>query len=126
MDEILTEIKNVNSKMNAVDQLLKKPFKTWSEEEKDEFGNHEFLRKERMYLGKKKTQLLELLILEKRILLQRNQNQGIAMEIDSTLITADNSTVIRTPFKLETIYTNEGVPGVFRTYRKETLAKFND
>jgi hypothetical protein len=36
----------------------------------------------------------------------------------------ESSTVIKTPFNLDAVYTNEGVPGVFKTLRRETLAQF--
>jgi flagellar biosynthesis GTPase FlhF len=80
MDEITTEIKNVNSKIYAIEQLLKKPFRTWSDEEKEEFENHEYLRKKEEQLRKEKDKLL---ILDKEILLKRAQSQGFAMDIDS-------------------------------------------
>ena len=37
-DEITTEFKKVNSKIDAVEQLLKKPFKVWSDEERTSLG----------------------------------------------------------------------------------------
>jgi hypothetical protein len=90
MDEIISEIKKVSSKIDAVEQLLKKPFNTWSDEEKDEFGNHKYLRKEEELLRRKEEQLRkekeqhrDILILERNAIFQRNQNQGIAMDIDS-------------------------------------------
>ncbi|KAJ2984741.1 hypothetical protein HDV02_000929, partial [Globomyces sp. JEL0801] len=59
MDQITTEINKINSKIDAIEQQLKKPFKAWTEGEKEEFGNHEQLREERK-------QLRELLILKEK------------------------------------------------------------
>jgi hypothetical protein len=49
-------------------KLLKKPFITWTEEEKEEFGNKDQLRK-------KEEQLRELLILKEK---ENHQLQGIS------------------------------------------------
>lgn len=77
MLELLAEIKILTLKIDAIEQLLKKTSQNWTEEEKDEFGSHEQLRK-------KEEQLRELLILkEKQTILLIEQNQGIAMDIDS-------------------------------------------
>ena len=73
MDQITTEINKLNLKIDAIEQLLKKPFKAWTEGEKEEFGNHEQLREERK-------QLRELLILKER---EKQQLQGIASQITS-------------------------------------------
>ena len=59
MDQITTEINKLNLKIDAIEQLLKKPFKAWTEGEKEEFGNHEQLRK-------KEEQLRDLLILKEK------------------------------------------------------------
>ena len=59
MDQITTEINKLNLKIDAIEQLLKKPFKAWTEGEKEEFGNHEQLREERK-------QLRDLLILKEK------------------------------------------------------------
>ena len=79
MEQITDEIKQLGNQINAIEQLLKKPFKEWTEEEKEEFGNHEQLRKKKEQLRDKEHELLKQHI----ILLQREQNQGIA-----SLITA--------------------------------------
>ncbi|KAJ2989494.1 hypothetical protein HDV02_004970 [Globomyces sp. JEL0801] len=100
MEEITDEIKQLSNKINAIEQLLKKPFKEWTEEEKEEFGSKEDLRKkeeqlreerkqlreERKQLRKKEEQLRDKeqeLLKQQTILLQREQYQGI-----SSLITA--------------------------------------
>ena len=57
MDQITTEINKLNLKIDAIEQLLKKPFKAWTEGEKEEFGNHEQLRKKEEQLRKKEEQL---------------------------------------------------------------------
>ena len=66
MDQITTEINKLNLKIDAIEQLLKKPFKAWTEGEKEEFGNHEQLRKKEEQLRKKEEQLRDLLILKEK------------------------------------------------------------
>ncbi|KAI8901443.1 hypothetical protein BC833DRAFT_562459 [Globomyces pollinis-pini] len=79
MEQITDEITQMSNKINAIGQLLKKPSKEWTEEEKEECGSKEHLREERKQLRDKELELLK----EQTILLQREQNQGI-----SSLITA--------------------------------------
>jgi hypothetical protein len=103
MEQITDEIKQLSNKINAIEQLLKKPFKEWTEEEKEEFGSKEQLREERKQLRDKEEQLREErkqlrdkeeqlrvkeleLLKQQTILLQREQNQGIA-----SLITAETA-----------------------------------
>ena len=66
MDEIESEIKKINLKIDEIELKLKKSFKFWTEEEKEEFGNHELLRIEEKQLMKEKEQLRELLILKEK------------------------------------------------------------
>jgi hypothetical protein len=66
MEPLLAEINKVSTKLDAIEQLLQKPFQTWTEEEKEEFGTKEQLREEELGLVKLQT-----------ILLQREQNQSI-------------------------------------------------
>jgi hypothetical protein len=77
MEQITVEIKQLSNKINAIEQLLKKPFKQWTEEEKEEFGSKEQLRKKEEQLRDKEQELLK----QQTILLQREQNQGIAFLI---------------------------------------------
>jgi hypothetical protein len=44
MDQIETEINNLNLKIDAIEQLLDKEYEEWTPKER--FGNHEQLRKE--------------------------------------------------------------------------------
>jgi uncharacterized phage infection (PIP) family protein YhgE len=107
MEQITDEIKQLSNQINAIEQLLKKPFKEWTEEEKEEFGSKEqlrdkerqlrdkeqALREERRQLREERRQLRDKeqalrdkeqeLLKQQTILLQREQNQGIA-----SLITA--------------------------------------
>jgi hypothetical protein len=81
MDRIETEINNLTLKIDAIEQLLKKPFKEWTEEEKEEFESKEQLREERKQLREERKQLRDKeqeLLKQQTILLQREQNQGIA------------------------------------------------
>ena len=75
MDQITTEINKLNLKIDAIEQLLKKPFGAWAEGEKEEFGNKEQLRK-------KDEQLRELLILKER---EKQQLQDIASKLTLAL-----------------------------------------
>ena len=82
MEQITDEIKQLSNQINAIEQLLKKPFKEWTEEEKEEFGSKEQLRKKEEQLRKKEEQLRKKeqeLLKQKTIILQREQNQGIAL-----------------------------------------------
>jgi Cdc6-like AAA superfamily ATPase len=79
MDETATEISKLNTKLDAIEQLLEKDYEKWTLKEKQIFGNHEQLREERKQLRDKEQELLK----QKTIMLQRDQNQGI-----SSLITA--------------------------------------
>ncbi|KAJ3308619.1 hypothetical protein HDV04_001032 [Boothiomyces sp. JEL0838] len=97
MEEITAEINKINSKIDEIEFLLKKPFKDWTEEEKEEYGNKEHLRKKEDRLRKKEEQLREELIEERRharkkeeqlteqenlkqrnLLFEKSKNQGIA------------------------------------------------
>jgi hypothetical protein len=49
MEQITDEIKQLSNQINDIGKLLKKPFKEWTEEEK-EFGSKEQLREERRQL----------------------------------------------------------------------------
>jgi protein subunit release factor B len=51
--KLTSEINKVSTEIDAIQVLLKKPFQTWSEEEKEVFGNKDQLRK------KKEQQLLK-------------------------------------------------------------------
>ncbi|KAJ2992248.1 hypothetical protein HDV02_003179 [Globomyces sp. JEL0801] len=75
MDQITTEINKFNSKIDAIEQQLKKPFKAWTEGEKEGFGNHEQLREERK-------QLRELLILKEK---ENQQLQAIPSKLPSDI-----------------------------------------
>ncbi len=55
MDQITTEINKLNLKIDAIEQLLKKPFGAWAEGEKEEFGNKEQLRKKESSSEKKES-----------------------------------------------------------------------
>jgi FtsZ-interacting cell division protein YlmF len=57
MDEINTEIHKLNGKIEEIELLLKKHFKYWTEDEKEEFGDKVQLRKEKERLRKKEEQL---------------------------------------------------------------------
>jgi predicted ATPase len=119
MDQTATEISKLNTRLDAIEKLLEKDYEEWTLKEKQKFGNHKQLRKKEEQLMKKEEQLMkkeeqlrELLILKEK---EKQQLQGIASQITAgTALDSDNSTVIRTPFKLEAVYTNEGVAGVFR------------
>ncbi len=65
MEQISTEINQLNTKINDIEQLLGKDFEEWTATERNKFGNHAQLRKE-------EEQLRELLIL-----LQNQRLQGI-------------------------------------------------
>ncbi|KAI8891578.1 hypothetical protein BC833DRAFT_662959, partial [Globomyces pollinis-pini] len=84
-----TNINKRKLKIDAIEQLLKKPFKAWTEGEKEEFGNHEQLREERKQLRKKEEQLrkkeeqlIELLILKEK---ENQQLQAIPSKLPSDI-----------------------------------------
>jgi low affinity Fe/Cu permease len=71
MEQISAEINQLNTKIDAIEVLLKKPFKDWSEEATNVYGIEEQearkqLREERKQLRKEKEQLNELLILKEK------------------------------------------------------------
>ncbi|KAI8892507.1 hypothetical protein BC833DRAFT_625755 [Globomyces pollinis-pini] len=72
MEQLTDEIIKVSTKIDALEELLKKPFKTWTEEEKEEFGNEDLLGKEKEQLREEKQELLKQ---KTSILMQRDQNQ---------------------------------------------------
>ena len=59
MEQLTAEINKVSTKIDAVELLLKKPFKTWTEEEKEEFGNKDQLRDKEKQLRDEKQELLK-------------------------------------------------------------------
>ena len=95
MQEVTAEINKVSAKVDAIEVLLEKDYEEWNQKEKQKFGNHEQLRKEKEQLRKREEQLREekkqlrekekqlrdkeLKLLEQQtILLQRDQNKGSA------------------------------------------------
>ena len=88
MDVTANEISKLNSKLDAIEQLLEKDYEEWTLKEKQKFGNHEQLREERKQLREERKQLREErkqlrdkeqeLLKQKTIMLQRDQNQGIS------------------------------------------------
>jgi hypothetical protein len=80
MEEVESKIMEISTQIQRVDFYLKKPFKLWTEDETEEFGTKEQLRKEKEQLRKKeeqlrkkeeqlrkeKEQLTELLIMKER------------------------------------------------------------
>ena len=121
MNETATEISKLNTKLDAIEQLLEKDYEEWTLKEKQKFGNHEQLRKKEEQLREERKQLREErkqlrdkeqeLLKQQTILLQRDQNQGIsslitegtAMEIDST---SQRAPFVRTKSDEEFIQTN--------------------
>ena len=95
MDQVTAEINKVNTQIDEIHLLLKKPFRNWTEEEKEAYGSKEqlmdkekHLMAERKQLRDKEKQLRDKeieLLKQKTILLQKEQNQvtsGAAMDID--------------------------------------------
>ena len=66
MNELQNEIKKINMKLDEIEEMLKKPSREWSEDEREEYGNHQELRKEKARLGTKEEQLRELQILKEK------------------------------------------------------------
>jgi hypothetical protein len=78
MEQLTAEINKVSAKIDAIEELLKKSFKTWTEEEINLYGIEE--QEARKQLRKKEEQLRDNeqeLLKQKTIILQRGQNQGI-------------------------------------------------
>jgi len=81
MEEVKLEIKSINLKINAIEQLLEKDYEDWNTKEKNKYGNHEQLRKEKEQLRKKEEQLTDLLLLkEKEKQATENQHFGRSYE----------------------------------------------
>jgi multidrug resistance efflux pump len=71
MEQLAAQIDKVNTNIDAIEELLKKPFRSWSEEEINLYGTEEHqarkqlrkkeeqLRKEKEQLRKEKEQLRE-------------------------------------------------------------------
>ena len=71
----LTELEN---KIQIIENQLKKRFKDWTDDEKEEYGNHEQLREEKKLLREEKKQLrdeLKQLRDEKNLQLQLQLQQ---------------------------------------------------
>jgi chromosome condensin MukBEF ATPase and DNA-binding subunit MukB len=87
MDETAMEISKLNTRLDAIVELLEKDYEEWTLKEKQKFGNHEQVREEKKQLRDKEQELLK----QQTLVLQRDQNQGIAslrtagtaMDIDS-------------------------------------------
>ena len=91
MEQISAEINQLNTKIDAVEVLLKKAFKDWSEEENNLYGieeqearkhlrkKEEQLREEKMQLRKKEEQLRE-----QQTILLRNKEMKNAGGIQGT------------------------------------------
>ena len=65
MEQITTEINKITAELDDIKKLLGKNYEDWTLKEKQMFGDHEQLREEKTLLLKQKT-----------ILMQREQNQG--------------------------------------------------
>ena len=59
VEQVQSDINKLNSKLDTIDDLLKKPFLGWTEDEKEEFGNKDLLRK-------KEEQRRDLVILKEK------------------------------------------------------------
>jgi hypothetical protein len=73
MEEINIEIREIKAQLQTIDLLLVKPFKNWSEEEKETFQTKEMLfqTRERLFnfqsqLLTKESQQMELLLIKER------------------------------------------------------------
>ncbi|KAI8891790.1 hypothetical protein BC833DRAFT_626464 [Globomyces pollinis-pini] len=64
MEQLTADINKVSTKIDVVEMLLKKPFRTWTEEELNQYGIEE--QKARDQLRMEKEQLKELLILNEK------------------------------------------------------------
>jgi cell shape-determining protein MreC len=84
MEQISAEINQLNTKIDAIEALLKKAFKDWSEEETNQYGveeqearkqlrkKEEQLREERKQLREERKQLREQQIIRLRINEKKN------------------------------------------------------
>jgi AraC-like DNA-binding protein len=68
----LTELEN---KIQIIENQLKKRFKDWTDDEKEEYGNHEQLREEKKLLREEKKQLRDEKNLQLQLQLQASKNQ---------------------------------------------------
>jgi hypothetical protein len=66
----LTELEN---KIQIIENQLRKRFKDWTDDEKEEYGNHEQLREEKKQLREKELLLLRQLLPQQLA----SKNQGL-------------------------------------------------
>ena len=60
---------NLSTKIDKIEFLLKKDLQNWTQEEKNEFGNHAYLREEKKQLSE-----------EKKLLREEKKKQTLLME----------------------------------------------
>ena len=89
MDQIEIELNKLNVKIDAIEEFLKKPFKNWTEEEIDEHGSKEQLRRKEEQLREERKQLREqqnilLRIKERDDGIQKRHSMDVDMHIDIT------------------------------------------
>ena len=84
LTEIESQIGALTSQLQRVEELLEKDFEEWTQSEKNQFGNHEQLRKKEEQLRKKEEQLREkeeqlreLLILKEKEKQQQQQGNSL-------------------------------------------------
>lgn len=98
LEQLTSEINKVSTEIDAIQVLLKKPFQTWSEEEREEFGNKDQLRTKEVELLKQQTMLREQLLkqqtmlrakelelLKQQTIILQRENQGISSLITATI-----------------------------------------
>jgi hypothetical protein len=74
--DIETQISLLNSQLQRLEELLEKDFEQWTLKERNQFGSHEQLRKEKGQLREK-----ELLLLKEK----EKQIQGIGFESNASV-----------------------------------------
>lgn len=86
MDKIEAQIDKIYAKIDIIEEYLQKPFREWTEEEIETYGNKEQLRKQ-------KEQLIELCILKEK---EKQSQQGIPIFL---ILVLPENTVLKRLFK---------------------------
>ena len=99
MDKLTAEIDKVSAQINAIEQLLDKDYKQWTQKEKQKFGNHTQLREERKQLRDKEKQLREErkqvreekqeLLKQQTLFIQKELTHGIGINVFLSNVLAD-------------------------------------
>jgi len=109
MDEIESKITSLELKIDEIEHLLDKDFEEWTTGNKNKYGNHEQLRKEKEQLRDKEKQLREQLIIQEKQKLHGISLFLTAMDFHFTQKVLSNQTKSEPDFIRIKNYNNQGI-----------------